>query len=146
MYRHLNVTGNLDLISLDQFKLKTDPKKEATVFEFYNGERWVPLTKQAGEFFAPKSLSDRFGGVNTMKNFLGVDKTRPAFERSFKAAAKLSHGLPTDLVMESVPPENLSSLVEDIHIKTREAPQISTLICKSFQGSIRPYKAYRVNS
>ena len=69
LYRHLNVTGNLDLIDLDRFKLTTDPKKGATIFEFYNGDRWVPLTKQAGEFFAPKTLRDRFGGVNTMKNF-----------------------------------------------------------------------------
>ena len=134
LYRHLNVTGNLDLISLDQLKLKMDPKKGATVFEFYNDERGVPLTKQTGEFFAPKTLRDRFGGVNTTKNFLGVDKTRPAFERSFKAAAKLSHGLPTDLVMESVPPENLSSLVEDIHIKTREAPQNTDVDMQEFLG------------
>ena len=52
LYRHLNVTGNLDLINLDRFKLTTDPKKGVTIFEFYNANRWVPLTKQAGEFFA----------------------------------------------------------------------------------------------
>ena len=38
LYRHLNVTGNLDLINLDRFKLTTDPKKGATIFEFYNGD------------------------------------------------------------------------------------------------------------
>ena len=54
LYRHLNVTGNLDLINLDQFKLTTDPKKGATIFEFYNGDRWVPLTKQTGEFLHQK--------------------------------------------------------------------------------------------
>ena len=52
LYRHLNVTGNLDLINLDRFKLTTDPKKGVTIFEFYNPNRWVPLTKQTGEFFA----------------------------------------------------------------------------------------------
>ena len=52
LYRHLNVTGNLDLINLDRFKLTTDPKKGVTIFEFYNANRWVPLTKQTGEFFA----------------------------------------------------------------------------------------------
>ena len=97
LYRHLNVTGNLDLIDLDQFRLTTDPKKGVTIFEFYNGDRWVPLTKQTGEFFAPKTLRDRYGGVNTMKIFLGVDKTPPALERSFKAATKLKHELPTDI-------------------------------------------------
>ena len=31
-YRHLNVIGNLDLINLDRFKLKTDPKKRSHNF------------------------------------------------------------------------------------------------------------------
>ena len=56
LYRHLNVTGNLDLIDFDRFKLKTDHKKGATIFEFYNGDRWVPLTKQTGEFFWTKNF------------------------------------------------------------------------------------------
>ena len=69
LYVHLNVTGNLDLIDLDRFRLTTDPKQGVTIFEFYNGDKWVPLTKQTGEFFAPKALKDRFGGVGTMKIF-----------------------------------------------------------------------------
>ena len=36
LYRHLNVTGNPDLINLDRFKLTTDPKKGATIFN----EKW----------------------------------------------------------------------------------------------------------
>ena len=31
-YRHLNVTGNLDLIDLDRFRLTTDPKKTSHNF------------------------------------------------------------------------------------------------------------------
>ena len=54
LYRHLNVTGNLDLINLDRIKLTTDPKKGATIFKFYNGDRWVPLTKQTGEVLHQK--------------------------------------------------------------------------------------------
>ena len=27
LYRHLNVTGNLDLIKMDRYRLTTDPKK-----------------------------------------------------------------------------------------------------------------------
>ena len=35
LYRHLKVTGNPDLISLDRFKLTTDPKKGgATISSF----------------------------------------------------------------------------------------------------------------
>ena len=93
------------------------------MFEFYNGDWWVPLTKQTGEFFAPKTLRDRLGGLKTMKNFLGIDETTPALEKSFKAATKLRRELPTDIEMESIPPEKLSSLAEEIHVKTREASQ-----------------------
>ena len=39
-----------------------------------------------------------------MKKFLGVDKTPPLLERSFRAATKLLKSeLPTDLEMESIP-------------------------------------------
>ena len=121
LYRQLNVTGDIDLIDLDRFRLTTDPKKEVTVFGFYNGDWWVPLTKQTGEFFPPKSLRNRLGGLNTMKNFLGIDRTPLALEKSFKAAIKLKCELPTAIEMESIPPEELSSLAEDIHVKAREA-------------------------
>ena len=67
-----------------------------------------------------------------MKNFLGVDKTPPALERSFKAAAKLNREIPTDLEMESIPLEDLSSLVEDVHVKTREASQNTALDMREF--------------
>ena len=77
--------------------------------------------------FAPKTLRDRFGRVNTMKKFLGVDKTLPALERSFRTATKLKSELPADLEMEIIPLEELSSLVEDIHVKTREASQNTDL-------------------
>ena len=51
LYRHLNVTGNLDLTDLERFRLTTDPKKGVTIFEFYNSDRWVSLTKRNGDFF-----------------------------------------------------------------------------------------------
>ena len=62
LYRHLNVTGNLDLIDLGRFRFTTDHKKGVTIFEFYNGDRWVPSTKQTGKSFAPKTLRDKFDG------------------------------------------------------------------------------------
>ena len=89
----------------------TDHKEGITIFEFYNGDRWVLLTKETGKCFAPETLRDRFSGVNTMKNFLGVDKTLPALEISFKAAIKLNCKLQADIEMESIPPKELSSLV-----------------------------------
>ena len=69
-----------------------------------------------------------------MKNFLGINKTPPALEKSLKAAARLKAGLPTDLEMESIPPEELLSLVEEIHVKTREALQNTNLDMREFLG------------
>ena len=81
LYRHLNVTGNPELINLGRFRLTIDSKKGVTIFEFYNGnDRWVPLTKQTCEFFAPKTLKDRFVGLNIMKNVLGLDETSPCLK------------------------------------------------------------------
>ena len=62
-----------------------------------------------------------------MKNFLGVDNTPPSLERSFKPATKLKGELPTDIEMESIPPMELLSLVEDIHVKTQERSQNTDL-------------------
>ena len=65
---------------------------------------------------------------------MNVDKTPPALERYFKAASKLKSELPTDLEMDSIPLEELSSLVEDIHIKTREASQNTNLDMREVLG------------
>ena len=55
-----------------------------------------------------------------MKNFVCIDETLPVLEQSFKAETKLNRELPTDMQMETVPLVKLSSLAEDIYIKTRE--------------------------
>ena len=68
LYKHLKVTGNLDLNVLDQFRDTKDPKKGVTLFEFYNGDWWAPLTKQTGEFVVPKTLRNKLGGLNTKLN------------------------------------------------------------------------------
>ena len=62
-----------------------------------------------------------------MKNFLGLDETPPVLERSVKAASRLKGELPTDLEMETIPLKDLSSLAEDIHVKTWEASQNTDL-------------------
>ena len=67
-----------------------------------------------------------------MKNLLGLDQMPPALERSVKAATKLRLDLPTDLQMKSIPLRDLSSLAEEIHIKTREAWQNIGLDIREF--------------
>ena len=62
-----------------------------------------------------------------MENFLGIDKTPPALEKSFNAATILIRELPTDLEMETIPLKELQSLTENFHVKTREASQNTDL-------------------
>ena len=67
-----------------------------------------------------------------MENFLVIETTLPSLERSISAATKLEAELPTDLQMESIPLQELSSLTEEIHIKTREASQQTSLDMREF--------------
>ena len=83
-------------------------------------KHWQSLTnKQTGEFLVPKTLREKFGGLNTMKSVLSLDETRPVLERSFKTAKMLRRELLTDLEIESIPLEELSSLAEEIHVKRK---------------------------
>ena len=63
-----------------------------------------------------------------------LDETPPALQRYFNAANKLKRELLTDIKMESIPLEELSSLVQDIQIKTREASQNTDLNMREFLG------------
>ena len=69
-----------------------------------------------------------------MKNILDLDETPTLLERSLKAATKLKAGLLTDLQMETIPLKEISSLVEDIHVKTMEASQNTDLDMQKFLG------------
>ena len=70
-----------------------------------------------------------------MKSVLSLDETLSALERSVKAATNFSRDLPTDLEMEVIPLKELLSLVEDIHVKTREASQNTDLDMREFLGN-----------
>ena len=67
-----------------------------------------------------------------MKNILGLDETPSVLERSVKAASKLKSLSPTNLMMESIPLKDLSSLAEEIHIKKQEALQNTDLDMREF--------------
>ena len=70
-----------------------------------------------------------------MKSVLSLDETPSALERSFKAATRLKRELPTDIEMERIPLEELPSLVQDTHVKTREASQNTDLDMQEFLGT-----------
>ena len=83
---------------------------------FLDGDKhWQSLTnKRTGEFLATKTLREKFGGLNAMKNVLSLDEAPSTLEISFKAATKLRRELTKDIEMESIPLIELLSLVEDI--------------------------------
>ena len=64
-------------------------------------------------------------------------------ERSICAASKLKSELPTDLTMESIPLMELSSLVEHIHVKIREASQNTDLNMPEFLGIDKDLQSIR---
>ena len=128
------MTADPGLADIDRFMIKKNTKTGNSDLLFLdNNNQWQSLTnKRTGECLAAKTL--RFGSVNAMKIFLGIDKTPPVLERFVKATNKLKAGLPTDLQMKSIPLKDLSSLIEDIHIKTREASQNTDLDMREFLG------------
>ena len=67
-----------------------------------------------------------------MKSVLSLHEAPSALERSIRAASKLINQLPTDLQMEGIPLKELSSMVTDIHVKTREASQNTNLKMREF--------------
>ena len=69
-----------------------------------------------------------------MKIFLVIEITPPSLERSISVATKLKPELPTDLQMESIPLKKISSLTEEIHIKTQESSQSTDLDTQEFLG------------
>ena len=88
--------------------------------------------KRTDEFLAPKTLREKFGGLNIMKSVLSLDETGSVLERSLKAATKLKGYLPTDLEMESIPLEKISSLVKVLMLRHEKHHKIPTSTCESF--------------
>ena len=135
LYHHLGTKESLDFVNLDQFKMKTNSKTGITDLLWYNGENWVSLTNQrTGEFLAVSKLKTKFGGLTPMKNFLNLEQTPRSIDRSIKAANLLKSEIPTQSDIENIPLFDLSSVVEDIRIKTREASQNTDLDMREFLG------------
>ena len=136
LYRYLDVTGDPGLVDLDQFTITKNSKTDNIELLFlYSNNQWQSLNnKRTGGFLAPKTLREKFAGFNNMKSVLSLDQTLSALERSISAASKLKSELQTNLQMESITLRELSSLVEDIHTKTRELSQNTNLDTSEFLG------------
>ena len=111
------MTGDPSLADMDRFMIKNNSKLGNIELLFLDGNKHQQSfnNKRNGEFLVPKSLRENFGGLNIMKRDFSLDQTP---ERSISAASKLKAELPADLYMESIPLKELSSLVEDIQVKT----------------------------
>ena len=132
--RYLSVTRDPGFADLDRFMIRKNSKRGNIELLFLHVDKhWQSLTnRRTGEFLAAKTLREKFGGLNIMKSVLSLDETPPALEMSLRAATKLKSELPTDLEMDSIPLKDPSSLAEDIHVKTREASQQTTLGMREF--------------
>ena len=130
------MTADPALADIDRFITKINLKACNTDLLFLDANNhWQSVTnKRTGDFLAVKTLRETFGGLNIMKSVLSLGETPSVLERSIKAASKLKSELPTDFEMESIPLEELSSLVEDIYVKTREASQNTDLDMREFLG------------
>ena len=135
LYHHLGTKGSLNFVNLERLKMKTNSKKGITDLLWYNGENWVSLTnQQTGEFLAVSTLKTKFGGLSPMKKILNLEQTPPFIDRSIKAANLLKSEIPSQTDLENIPLFDLSSAVEDIRIKTREASQNTDLNMREFLG------------
>ena len=135
LYHHLGTKGSLDFVNLDRFKMKTNSKTGITDLLWYNSENWVSVTNQrTGEFLAVSTLKTKFGGLTLMKIFLNLEQTPSSVDRSIKAANLLKSEIPMQTDIENIPLFDLSSVVEDIRIKPREASQNTDLDMREFLG------------
>ena len=58
-------------------------------------KHWQCLTnKRTGEFLAPKTIREKFDGLNITKSVSSLDETPSALKRSISAASKLKSELP----------------------------------------------------
>ena len=73
----MDATGDAGLADLERFTIKKNSRAGNIELLFFKGNKhWQSLTnKWTGEFLAPKTLREKFGGLNTMKNFLDIDTT-----------------------------------------------------------------------
>ena len=86
LYRYLDVTGDPSLADLGRFMIKKNSKAGNIELLFLDGNKhWQSLNnKRPGEFLAPKTLREKFGGLDIMKSILSLDQTPSVLERSLK--------------------------------------------------------------
>ena len=136
LYQELGATGNVNLAELDRFRLNRNEKTGNAELKFLNNkDEWVLLTnKRTGEFLVKATIERLMGGVNVMKNMLGLDETPSRLERSRTAARKLASIIPTDLQMDNIPLQDLSKTITTVEHEVKEASQNTDLDMREMLG------------
>ena len=136
LHQELGVTGNVNLAELDRFRLNRNEKTGNAELKFLNNkDEWVLLTnKRTGEFLVKESIERLMGGVNVMKNMLGLDETPSRLERSKTAARKLASIIPTDLQMDNIPLQDLAKTIPIVERGVKEASQNTDLDMREMLG------------
>ena len=143
LYRYLSLKGDPGLADLDRLMIRKNLKTGNIELFFLDGNNQSQslTNKSTGGFLLAKTLREKFSGLNIVKSVLSLDETASALERRVKAASKLKSELPSDLQMESIPLEDLSSLAEEIHVKTREGSQNTNLNMREFLGNDKAFQS-----
>ena len=92
LYRYLGVTGDPGIADLERLMIKKNSKTGNIELLFLDGNKhWQCLyNKRTGEFLAPKTLKEKFGGLNITKSALSLDQTSSALERSITVMLRLN--------------------------------------------------------
>ena len=66
-----------------------------------------------------------------MKGMLGLNETPPLLEKSIQAARDLNKTMPTDLEMEDIPLEDLSTRIQDVDVGYKKPRKIRVYLCEN---------------
>ena len=122
IYNILEINGNVG-VNIDRFRTRYNNKTGVIILEFDKTGRgnWTNISdKRTGKPLAINTIKNKFGGVEAMKNFLGLDSTLIVLERSFNEAKKLNDKIPTEIEMHSMSNEKLLDSISKIHHATRD--------------------------
>ena len=135
LHDFLGVKGDVNLVELDRFRFKRNQKTGNAELDFWNGQDWVSLTnKRTGDFLTESSIRQKIGGVNAMKNMLGLDETPIRSERAITVARKLASTIPTDLEMDNISLQDLSRSITTVEHGVREASLNTDLDMREMLG------------
>ena len=95
--------------------------------------RWFLWQNKQANFFT-KNIKRWIRWTLWNEKYLCINGVRPVLEECFKVATKLKRELSTSTETESVPLTELSSLVENVHIKTQETSQNTDFVLQNFLG------------